>query len=33
MAYDLAVAKAETLKENFTYWKDLSMGADYPDAE
>lgn len=33
MAYDLAIAKAETLKENFTYWKDLSLGADYPDAE
>ncbi|MHB8207721.1 hypothetical protein [Mucilaginibacter sp.] len=33
MAYDLAVAKTETLKENFSYWQDLSLGADFPDGE
>jgi NAD(P)-dependent dehydrogenase (short-subunit alcohol dehydrogenase family) len=33
MAYKLATEKAEALKENFTAWKDLSVGADYPESE
>ncbi|QJD94867.1 oxidoreductase [Mucilaginibacter robiniae] len=33
MAYDLALQKVDSLKENFTAWKDLSLGADYPEAE
>ena len=33
MAYDMAVQKADELKENFTTLKELSLSADYPDTE
>lgn len=33
MAYNLAIEKAEALKENFTAWKELSLSADYPESE
>lgn len=33
MAYDLALQKVDALKENFTAWQDLSLGADYPEGE
>ena len=33
MAYNFAVEKADSLKENFTAWKELSLGADYPETE
>ncbi|MEJ7911999.1 MAG: oxidoreductase [Chitinophagaceae bacterium] len=31
MAYNLAIEKADALKENFTAWKELSLGTDYPE--
>ena len=33
IAYDLAIEKVEGLKGNFTAWKALSLGADYPASE
>ncbi|KMQ68739.1 short-chain dehydrogenase [Chryseobacterium sp. FH2] len=32
-AYDLANEKLESLKANFELWKDVSLGADFPDGE
>lgn len=32
-AYDLANGKLESLKANFELWKDVSLGADFPDGE
>ncbi len=31
MAYNLAIEKADALKDNFTAWKELSLGTDYPE--
>jgi len=31
MAYNLALEKLDALKENFTAWKELSLGADFPE--
>lgn len=33
MAYDLAMEKAEALKDNFTAWKELSLSADYLESQ
>lgn len=33
IAYDLANEKLVTLTDNFTAWKELSLGADYPASE
>jgi NAD(P)-dependent dehydrogenase (short-subunit alcohol dehydrogenase family) len=33
MAYKLGIEKAESLRDNFTAWKDLSISADYPESE
>ena len=33
MAYDLAIEKTGSLKENFTAWKALSLSADFPESE
>jgi NADP-dependent 3-hydroxy acid dehydrogenase YdfG len=33
MAYDMALDKTEKLKENFNAWKELTLGADYPESE
>jgi NADP-dependent 3-hydroxy acid dehydrogenase YdfG len=33
MAFNLAIEKAEALKDNFNAWKELSLGADYPESE
>lgn len=33
IAYNMALEKAEALKENFNTWKDLSLSADYPESE
>ncbi|WP_158827718.1 oxidoreductase [Mucilaginibacter lacusdianchii] len=33
IAYDMAVEKLDMLQKNFTDWKELSLGADYPDNE
>jgi len=33
MAYDMANEKADLLKDNFAAWKDLTLSADFPDAE
>ena len=33
MAYNLAVQKTDSLKENFTSWKDLTFSADFPESE
>ena len=32
-AYKLAVEKVNTLKENFEAWKELTLSADFPEAE
>ncbi|MFZ4929070.1 oxidoreductase [Chryseobacterium sp. Mn2064] len=32
-AYDLANEKLESLKANFELWKDVTLGADFPDGE
>ncbi|WP_158799130.1 oxidoreductase [Pedobacter sp. L105] len=32
-AFDLAFKKIDELKENFNAWKDLSLGADFPENE
>lgn len=32
-AYDLANEKLDSLKANFELWKDVSLGADFPDGE
>lgn len=31
IAYDLAIDKIDALRDNFTTWKDLTLGADYPE--
>ena len=33
MAFNLAIEKTEVLKDNFNAWKELSLGADYPESE
>ncbi|GAB3725947.1 oxidoreductase [Spirosoma lituiforme] len=33
MAYKLAMEKADSLKENFSSWKELTLSADFPDQE
>ena len=33
MAFDLALEKTDTLKENFNAWKALSLSADFPESE
>jgi NAD(P)-dependent dehydrogenase (short-subunit alcohol dehydrogenase family) len=33
IAYNLAIEKAEALKANFTAWKALTLGADFPESE
>ena len=33
MAYNLAIEKTEALKENFSAWKNLTLGADFPESE
>ncbi|MBC7745699.1 MAG: oxidoreductase [Flavobacterium sp.] len=33
MAFNLAIEKAEALKDNFNAWKELSLSADYPESE
>lgn len=32
-AYNLAIEKLEVMKHNFTAWKDLSLGADFPEGD
>ncbi len=32
-AYDLANEKLDSLKANFELWKEVSLGADFPDGE
>lgn len=33
MAYNLAIEKLEGMKNNFNAWKDLSLGADFPEGD
>ncbi len=33
MAYDIALAKVDSLKENFAAWEELTLSADFPDGE
>lgn len=33
MAYDFAIQKADSMKENFNAWKELSLSADFPEEE
>jgi hypothetical protein len=33
MAYNFAMEKADMLKANFEGWKDLTIGADFPEDE
>lgn len=33
MAYKLAMDKADSLKENFTFWHDLTLSADFPESD
>lgn len=33
MAYNLAIEKLEGMKNNFNVWKDLSLGADFPEGD
>ncbi|MEI6950745.1 oxidoreductase [Paraflavisolibacter sp. H34] len=33
VAYTLALQKVEELKANFTAWKDLTLGADFPEGQ
>lgn len=33
MAFDLAIEKTDTLKNNFNAWKELSLSADFPEGE
>lgn len=33
MAYNLAIEKFEGMKNNFNVWKDLSLGADFPEGD
>ncbi len=33
LAYDMANEKLDMLKSNFDAWKDLSLGADFPEGE
>ena len=33
MAFDMALDKTEKLKENFNAWKELTLGADFPESE
>jgi NAD(P)-dependent dehydrogenase (short-subunit alcohol dehydrogenase family) len=32
-AFDMALQKVESLKENFNYWRDLTISADFPEEE
>ena len=33
IAYNFAMEKVDAMKENFIAWKDLTIGADFPDSE
>ena len=33
IAFNFATEKLEAMKENFNYWKDLTLGADFPEGQ